>query len=212
MNLLTKLAILITFSTLAFSEVTMCFKQNHNDMTTIESTKLDGGLCSGDKSATDMKKEGWKIDDMKISSNNYFYIFKKVELSLDNVDMDQLEARVLAKMENKRKEEKEKSIKQAKIQLSIAGEHIYINKCKGCHGKVGEEVPGNTVALNKISFERFDTAMNGYRRGSYNLGSIAEMRDFAMGLNGTDSKNIYIYLQSLKAKKTVTEDKDTVSK
>ena len=212
MNLLTKIALLATFSTLAFSEVTMCFKQNHTDMTTIESTKLDGGSCAGKKSALDMKKEGWKIDDLKISSNNYFYVFKKTELSLENVDMDQLEARVLATMEKKRVAEKKEAIKKAKLQLSAEGEHIYVNKCKGCHGKFGEIEPGNTKALNKISLARFNTAMDGYRRGTYNLGNIGEMRDFAMGLNSKNTSNMYIYLKSINSKDEKNEISEKVSK
>ena len=201
MKLLTKLAIITAFSTLAFSEVTMCFKQNHTDMATIADTKLDGGLCEGERTPNDMKKEGWHIDDIKITNNSYFYIFKKDEASLKDVDMEALEARVLAKLEKKRKDEKEAEIKKAKLQMSVHGQRIYVQKCKSCHGDNAELLPGNSMALNSIKLQRFEEAMNGYQRGSYDLGTGYEMRAFSRGYNGTDVKNIYIYIQNVKAGK-----------
>ena len=58
----------------------MCFKENHQSMSTIETTPLDGGLCASKNTITDMKAKGWNVDDIKISNTpngmNFIYILK----------------------------------------------------------------------------------------------------------------------------------------
>ena len=41
-------------------------------MSTIETTPLDGGLCAGKNTITDMKAKGWNVDDIKISQTTIF--------------------------------------------------------------------------------------------------------------------------------------------
>ena len=48
-------SILLLSSASLFADTTMCFKENHKSMTTIESTPLDGGICAGKFSVNDMK-------------------------------------------------------------------------------------------------------------------------------------------------------------
>ena len=60
-------SILLLSSTSLLAETTMCFKENHKSMTTIESTPLDGGICNSKFSINDMKAKGWNVDDIKIS-------------------------------------------------------------------------------------------------------------------------------------------------
>ena len=83
MKLLTSITLGLITSASLFAQTTMCFKENHTSMATIESTILDGGLCSSTKTVQDMKNEGWNVDDIKIEKsskgNNYIYIFKKEE-------------------------------------------------------------------------------------------------------------------------------------
>ena len=44
MNSLIKISLsTLAFSTLAFSQTTMCFKENHTDLMTLEKVALDGG-------------------------------------------------------------------------------------------------------------------------------------------------------------------------
>jgi hypothetical protein len=63
-------SILLLSSTSLLADTTMCFKENHKSMTTIESTPLDGGVCNGKFSVNDMKAKGWNVDDIKISQSS----------------------------------------------------------------------------------------------------------------------------------------------
>lgn len=97
----------ILTATIATAQTTMCFKENHKDMSTIENTALHGGECKGFKSAKQMNNEGWKTDDIKITStkngNNYIYIFKKEEKGLSSVDQAALETKILQRLEQRKK-------------------------------------------------------------------------------------------------------------
>jgi len=85
--------LLLSSLTYATAQTTMCFKQNHADLVTIENAKLDGGECASQKSSNDMKKEGWTIADIKMtpsaSGTDFIYLFKK-ETSLENVSEEVL--------------------------------------------------------------------------------------------------------------------------
>ena len=66
-----------------FAQETVCFKNNVEKPSTIESITLDGGVCNGKISLNEMKKDGWDVLDIKIipSQNkfNYTYYFTKNE-------------------------------------------------------------------------------------------------------------------------------------
>ena len=105
--------ILLLSSTSLLAETTMCFKENHKSMTTIESTPLDGGICNSKFSINDMKAKGWSVDDIKISQTangmNFIYILKTASsaqatpvIAGNQADM---EARILQKLEKKKVEE-----------------------------------------------------------------------------------------------------------
>ena len=49
--------ILLFGTTSIFAQTTMCFKENHSSMSTIETTALNGGACDGKYSVNDMKKK-----------------------------------------------------------------------------------------------------------------------------------------------------------
>ena len=40
-------SILLLSASSIFADTTMCFKENHQSMSTIENTPIDGGLCMG---------------------------------------------------------------------------------------------------------------------------------------------------------------------
>ena len=61
MNLIKPFSLLTFLITSSFAQTTMCYKQNHSDFSTIESINLDGGLCNGNKSLKDMKKDGLRF-------------------------------------------------------------------------------------------------------------------------------------------------------
>jgi hypothetical protein len=87
---------------------TMCYKKNHFDPSTIESTILDGGKCDGKLSVLDMKQSGYKVDTMKIQNIknsdglNYIYIFKKE----NGINSKNLKAQ-LEQIQNENKKQKE---------------------------------------------------------------------------------------------------------
>ncbi len=72
------------------ADTTMCFKENHPSMATIETVPLNGGACGGKYSINDMKNEGWSVEDIKIENTkigkNYIYILKKEEAPVANFD------------------------------------------------------------------------------------------------------------------------------
>jgi hypothetical protein len=76
-----------------FAQETVCFKNDVEKPSTIESIKLDGGVCNGKISLNEMKKDAWDVLDIKIvpSQNkfNYTYYFIKNEKqnSLENKEI-----------------------------------------------------------------------------------------------------------------------------
>ncbi len=107
MKLLTSVTLGLITATSLLAQTTMCFKENHPSMTTIESTPLNGGLCSSSKSIQDMKKEGWSVEDIKIeksaNGNNYIYVLKKEAQTLSTLDEEKLEQRILQRLETRKK-------------------------------------------------------------------------------------------------------------
>ena len=190
------------FTTLAFSQTTMCFKENHTNLTTLETVKLDGGECQSKLSLTDMKANGWEVDDIKINNNNYIYILKKGSVSTtvnsSNINMEDLEAKVLAKMEAKQKVEKEQKEKIQKEKNASNGKNLYINKCQNCHGAKGELKPGFSSIIANLSKEDFEYSIDGYRNSTYNKGTSIQMTAYALAISDEDVNNIYDYIQSVK--------------
>ncbi|RXJ83424.1 plasminogen-binding N-terminal domain-containing protein [Arcobacter sp. CECT 8985] len=73
------LATITLFATSALSaQTTVCYKKDWTSPSTIDKVKLDGGACKGEASFLDMKKKGWKLKDIRITSSkkglNYQYI------------------------------------------------------------------------------------------------------------------------------------------
>ena len=57
------------------AQETVCFKNNVEKPSLIENTALDGGVCNGNLSLNQMKKDGWNVLDIKItpSENKFNY-------------------------------------------------------------------------------------------------------------------------------------------
>lgn len=202
MNLIKSLSLLTIATTLSFAQTTMCFKQNHTDFTTLESTPLDGGLCDGEKSLSDMKKDGWKTSDIKIDGNNYIYILKKDEQTISSIDMEALEAKILKRLEQKEEDANKAAILEKKIKMSLSGKKMYIDKCQNCHGEKGEALPGNSRAINKLNLFDFTTTIRDYNNGSgYDRGTAFQMLPYANFMDANDIKNVYLYLEAINQKK-----------
>lgn len=79
----------ILFANSVSADTTICYKKDWTSPSTIEKTKLDGGVCKGELSLIDMKKNGWKLKDIKITSSdkglNYQYVLTTDEIiKVDN--------------------------------------------------------------------------------------------------------------------------------
>lgn len=200
MKLNRKLFVLMSFSTLAFADISICFKKNHNDISTLETIKLDGGACLGKKNKQEMQKDGWKFENFQVKDDGYLFIFKKESQNIETTDVKSLKSTIIAEI----KSEKENEIKKTKIKNKLSkiekGETLYVNKCASCHGDKGNTHISNTTKLSTITLDEFKSSMKGYKIGSYNLGNASEMRPYSVGITSSDVKNIYVYLQNLNSK------------
>ncbi len=202
-KLLTTITLSLVTTTSLFAQKTMCFKENHQKITTIETTALDGGLCSSQKSLADMKRDGWIVEDIKVEKtdlgSNYIYILKKQTTSLSSVNEEELEQKILQRLQKKQKKEKVAKKAEIKIKMSEDGKTFYTKKCQTCHGKKADEIYGQARALSKLSFFDFKTALRDYGLGEYDRGQAFIMTPYATLMNSEDIKNVYSYIQSLKS-------------
>ncbi|APW64673.1 hypothetical protein LPB137_01855 [Poseidonibacter parvus] len=211
MKILSSITFTLLASTLAYSQTTMCFKENHNSMTTIENTALDGGECKSSQTVNNMKANGWKVDDIKITTKDggydFIYIFKKNQSQSNfaqvntntNVSDAQLEERILKRMEAKKVQEaKEKEIKRV-LENKIAGKEIYTNKCQSCHGEKGEKVAYNVgMALKDMALGDMEHAISQYtNRSDYGYGYSILMRPIASNTTNAQLAKIKDYLDSV---------------
>ena len=193
------------------ANTTMCFKENHKSMSTIEQTPLDGGQCAGTNSVANMKAKGWLVDDIKITTTkkgmNYVYIFKTKQQNSSNSfesysntseNQEQMEQRILAKLQKQKEEEKIAKQLEEKIKLQQAGKSLYVNKCQSCHGANGElEARGYSRPLDTLSLEQMQDAIRGYTNGTYNRGLAISMRPIANSISSNDVEEIYSYLSKI---------------
>ncbi len=196
MRILTKILIL-TFTTLTLNaQTTMCFKENHKSMSTIEDVKLDGGICAGKKSVKNMNKDGWTTDNIKINGNNYVYIFKKLT-DVNKVDMNALEASIIEKLQKKEEEKKVKKRNELYAANMASGKKMYIIQCQGCHGVKGGTRNGASFPLNKLSFIDFEYKMEQYALGALDQGQGFVMQPYGDIVDDNDVKNIFMYIKNL---------------
>ncbi|QKF80926.1 c-type cytochrome [Halarcobacter ebronensis] len=198
------LASIFTLS-IATAQTTMCFKENHKDMSTIENTNLNGGECNGTKSLTQMKKEGWEVADINITptndGKNYIYILKKDEKPTSSIDEAALEQKILQKLEDRKKEEIEIKKQQIYAQKSKSGEKLFKNKCVTCHGEKGElKAKGVSRPINSLNLDDFTLSIRDYNLGTYDRGLAMVMRPYALSMDSNDIKNVYVYLKSINEK------------
>ena len=95
MKLLSK-TLIATISTFVLAQglnakTTICYKKDWKSPSTIETTPLEGGECKGELSFAQMKKDGWKLKDLKIENGknglNYIYVLTDEELlPINNAD------------------------------------------------------------------------------------------------------------------------------
>lgn len=201
--------ILLLSSTSLLAETTMCFKENHKSMTTIESTPLDGGICNSKFSVNDMKAKGWSVDDIKISQTangmNFIYILKTASsvqatpvIAGNQADM---EARIIEKLEKKKVEEQKAKVEKELKDAQIDAQKIYTSKCQTCHGENGEKKAYNSSRpLKDLSLEDMEESIKDYKNGTKNSGNATIMAPYASFVDYKEIKGIHAYINKINNK------------
>lgn len=202
--------ILLLSSTSLLADTTMCFKENHKSMTTIESTPLDGGICASKFSINDMKAKGWSVDDIKISQSatgmNFIYILKTANTSTPTTsnfvgNQAQMEANIMAKLEKKKVEEEKAKVEKELKDASVDAEKIYTSKCQNCHGATGEKSAYNSARpLKDLSLEDMQESIKDYKNGNKNGGNAAIMTPYANFIDYKELKGIHAYINKINNK------------
>lgn len=174
----------LLFSTTAIlADTTMCFKENHSSMATIESVALDGGACEGKYSINDMKNKGWSVDDIKITQNansmSFIYILKSSDHPKNapmlagaaggtisgNLSQEQMEANIMAKLEAKKEAEEKVKLEEELKAARIDAQTLYVNNCQSCHGEKGEISKTSFRAIKNLSVEDMEEMLKDYKLG-----------------------------------------------
>jgi len=197
---MTKTLLLLLTSAILFSlnaSTTMCFKENWRSLTTIENTPLDGGKCNASKSASQMKKDGWIVDDIKITpaknGMNFVYVFKKSSTPI--LSEQDIQSKLIALQ----KKQKLEAANQKRILSISTGAKIYNSRCASCHGNRGQEEAYNTSRkLNEMTFDEIKTSVNAYAIDDKDNGMAIVMKPYATDLETKQMRQISDYLNSLK--------------
>ena len=195
---------------LATASTTMCFKKDHLDPSSIENIPLDGGECKGIFTVSDMKKQGYNVDDIKITVSkdgmNYMYIFSKQNVIIADANTKAPEGtQVLTKEQLKsylnelKKEEKLEQQKKEKLEDIALGKEIYTSQCASCHGKKGElKAYNRSRPLNTLTFDEIENAIKEYdleiRKGM----TASIMKPYAASLSEEKLKGVAAYIKTLK--------------
>ncbi|QKF68246.1 hypothetical protein AVENP_2765 [Arcobacter venerupis] len=200
--------IILLGSSSLFADTTMCFKENHQSMSTIENTALDGGLCNGKFTVNDMKAKGWNVDDIKISQSpngmNFIYILKTATTEVSSNftgNQAQMEANILAKLEKKKVAEEKAKVEKELKDATILAQELYTTKCQTCHGTNGEKRAYNTSRpLKDLSLEDMQESIKNYKVGNVNSMNANIMTPYANFLDHNEIKGIHAYLKSINNK------------
>lgn len=203
--------ILLLGSTSLLADTTMCFKENHKSMSTIENTPLDGGICAGKYTVNDMKTKGWSVDDIKISQTangmSFIYVLKTVTTTTNSSSSNftgnqaQMEANILAKLEQKKVAEEKAKVEQELKDSAVIAKELYVNKCQSCHGVNGEKSAYNTSRpLKDLSFEDMQESIKNYKVGKVDSMNANIMTPYANFIDYKEIKGINAYLKELNTK------------
>jgi cytochrome c553 len=200
--------IILLGSSSLFADTTMCFKENHKSMSTIENTPLDGGLCNGKFTVNDMKAKGWNVDDIKISQSpngmNFIYILKTATTQISSNftgTQAQMEANILAKLEKKKEAEEKAKVEKELKDATILAQELYTTKCQSCHGANGEKRAYNTSRpLKDLSAEEMAQSIKNYKVGNVNTINGNIMTPYANFLDTNEIKGIHNYLNTMNTK------------
>jgi len=81
------------------------------------------------------------------------------------------------------------------LTLNAADGAALFKKCAACHGPAGEkQALGKSKVINTMTPEQIESALNGYRSGTYGGAMKALMKGQAAALNEEDIKTIAAYI------------------
>ena len=204
--------LLISFFTLLNlnAATTMCYKENITDPALSQTTALEGGECLGSKSVEDMQKEGWEINDIKItpsktSGMNYTYVFKKGGASLadeqSSMSEEELMARIIEKMEMRNKAKKKLQKEEERKAIIARISTFYIENCQQCHGEKGElNAYGVSRPLKDLTLAQLEKGVDKYLFENIGTSTAFLMKPYAQMVTDTQLNDIYLYLESLNPK------------
>ncbi|PUE64977.1 c-type cytochrome [Arcobacter caeni] len=202
--------ILLLSSTAILADTTMCFKENHKSMATIENTALDGGLCNGKFTVNDMKAKGWSVDDIKISQTatgmSFIYVLKTASTATSSSsnfigNQAQMEANIMAKLEKKKEVEEKAKVEQEIKESATIAKELYTAKCQTCHGVNGEKSAYNSSRpLKDLSVEDMQESIKNYKVGKADSMNANIMASYANFIDYKEIKGIHAYLQSINKK------------
>jgi len=198
---------LICTASVLSASATMCYKKEHLDPSTIETIALSGGECKDKLSVTDMKKNGYQVDSMKIQEGkngfNYIYVFEK-EIKSKNKENVALVSNTLtdeeltARLENIQKKKEEKIEKEEIISSMDSAKKIYEETCRRCHGDGTISAYNLARPLKDLSLEDMQDAIRDYSNGTKDNGMAMLMQPYSNLVTTKDIKGIYNYLQTIK--------------
>lgn len=201
--------ILLLGSTSLLADTTMCFKENHKSMSTIENTPLDGGICAGKYTVNDMKTKGWSVDDIKISQTatgmSFIYVLKTATATNSSSsnftgNQAQMEANILAKLEQKKVAEEKAKVEQELKDTAVISKELYVNKCQTCHGTNGEKSYNTSRPLKDLSVEDMQESIKNYKVGKVDSMNANIMTPYANFIDYKEIKGINAYLKELNTK------------
>ena len=187
---------ILSMATILLGDTTMCFKKDWIDPSTIENVQLDGGKCMGEKTLSQMKKDGWVIDDIKMTSSkngmNYMYVLKKGDNKVSDKNLK--EKLIILEKEKAKKEELDKNKEDI-----AQGKKIYESTCIRCHGVKAEVKAYNTArALNTLTLQEIETSLWQYNFDEKDNGMAILMKPYADSLNSEMTEQVYKYIQTFK--------------
>lgn len=186
-------------SVLVSASSVMCYKNDHFDPGTIETTALNGTVCGGKLTVVDMKKDGYIVDDIKISTGtngmNYMYIFKKrnspTTIATGTVlTKEQIRATIKETTKEIKDEEEKPDAKN--------GKKIYESKCISCHKDGTISAYNAARPLATLSVEQIEVSIRDYGLDQKDNGMAILMKPYANMLSTKDVKDVAAYIQTLK--------------
>ncbi|MEA2050011.1 MAG: c-type cytochrome [Campylobacterota bacterium] len=193
--MLKKALYLLSCISLVSASPTMCYKKEHQDPSTIESTPLNGGECKGKLSVDDMKKNGYEVDSMKIQNGedalNYIYVFKKTKNQTSKTDLK----KQLQLLDDEKKLQTKTEATKASIE---AGKKLYNSKCISCHKDGTISAYNSARPLVDLSVDDIKESIRDYSLDEKDNGMAILMKPYANLLGDKDIINVANYIQTLK--------------